>query len=218
MKVILNKFFVLKLVLYSALGYFIYLLLLITLQYFPLNDDVAFLNIKQDEIQLSYYKWAFFSHVFSSIFVILAGFTQFSATLRTHFIQLHRWSGKIYVFLVLFIAAPTGLIMAYHANGGIIAQVSFTILSVLWFYYTLKALLYIKKRNFAKHRNFMIRSYALTLSAVSLRLFKYLLIYFFELPPMDTYRIVSVLGWTVNLAVAELIIYKIAQKSIKSIS
>lgn len=205
----------LKIVLYSALAYFIYLLFLITLQYFPLNEEVAFLNIKQEEIQLTYYKWAFFSHVFSSIFIIVAGFFQFSKTIRKRFIQLHRWSGKIYVFLVLFIAAPTGLIMAYHANGGIIGQVSFTALSIFWFYCTLQALLYIKKLNFVQHRNFMIRSYALTLSAVSLRLFKYLLVFFLELPPMDTYKIVSVLGWTFNLAIAELIIYKLSHNNVK---
>lgn len=209
-----GKSLIIKLILYGCLLYFIYLLALITLQYIPLNDDVAFLNIKQEEIQLPYYRWTFFSHVYASMVVITLGLTQFSRSIRENFSELHKLSGKAYIILVLFISCPTGLIMAYHANGGLIAQVSFGVLSILWFYFTLNAFLAVKKGNYKKHRNFMIRSYALTLSAVSLRLFKYGIVNIFELPPMDTYKIVSVLGWTVNLGVAELVIWSIAKNRI----
>lgn len=208
MKLKLGRFFVLKIILYSSLIYFIYLLFLITIQYIPINYEVAFLNIKQEEIKLPYYKVAFFSHVYSSILIIILGLTQFSKTIRNQFSFIHRLNGKAYVFLTLVIASPTGLIMAYHANGGFIAQISFAILSVLWFVFTLKAFLFIKKGNFQKHKNFMIRSYALTLSAITLRLYKYAIVSIFELPPIDTYKIVSILGWVVNLAIAEMIIRK----------
>ena len=201
-----NRFLVLKVLLYGALLYFIYLLLLITLQYVPIDYDVAFLNLKQDEIKLTYYKVAFFGHVYMSMIVIVLGMFQFSKTIRTHFSQVHKLSGKLYVLFILLVAGPTGLIMAYHANGGIIAQLSFGVVSILWCFFTLKALLSIKKGEYQRHRNFMVRSYALTLSAVSLRLLKYGVVTIFELPPMDTYTLVSVLGWTLNLGIAELIL------------
>ena len=206
MKFNLNLFFVLKVILYGTLIYFIYLLALITIQYIPIKEDVAFLNIKQDEIVLPYYKVAFYSHVYTSIIVIILGLTQFSKTVRSKFNFIHKINGKAYIILILLIAGPSGLIMSYHANGGLIAQISFSILSILWFVFTLKAYQFIKKGDFQKHRNFMIRSYALTLSAISLRLFKYGIVTLFELPPMDTYKIISILGWTVNLAIAEIII------------
>lgn len=208
MKIDFNYLFVFKLIFYGALIYFIYLLGLITLQYIPINYEVAFLNLKQEEIQLPYYKLAFFSHVYTSMIVIVLGLTQFSKTIRKQFSFIHKLNGKGYILLILLIASPSGLIMAFHANGGLVSQISFSILSILWFVFTLKAFLYIKKRNYRKHRDFMIRSYALTLSAISLRLFKYGIVFFFELPPMDTYKIVSVLGWTLNLGIAELIIRK----------
>ncbi|MFC6267382.1 DUF2306 domain-containing protein [Frigoriflavimonas asaccharolytica] len=203
----MNKLLIIKLLIYGALAYFIYLLFLITIQYIPINDEAGFLLIKQEEIKIPYYKISFYGHVYTSIFVICLGFFQFSTTIRKRFSFIHRWFGKFYIFLILFIASPTGLIMAYHANGGLISQISFILLSILWFVFTLMALLKIKIRLFLQHKNFMIRSYALTLSAVSLRLFKFLIVYFFELPPMDTYKIVSILGWTINLAIAELIVY-----------
>ena len=206
MKLQLNRFLVLKIILYSTLIYFIYLLVLITLQYVPINDEVAFLNLKQEEIKLTYYKYAFFLHVYSSILVIIAGITQFSKTLRRQFSYIHKLSGKIYVLLILVLASPSGFIMALHSNGNNSTHISFCILSILWFFFTLKAYLSIKKGNYQQHKNFMIRSYALTLSAISLRLFKYWIVTIFELPPMDTYNIVAILGWTVNLAIAEIII------------
>uniref|UniRef100_UPI00404972F1 DUF2306 domain-containing protein n=1 Tax=Flavobacterium sp. TaxID=239 RepID=UPI00404972F1 len=217
MKQIINPFLFGKAILYGLLLYFIYLLLLITLQYIPINYEVAFLNLKQEEIKLTHYKWAFFGHVFSSIFIITFGLSQFSKTIRNRFAFVHKWSGRIYVLLILCIGSPTGLIMAYHANGGLIAQISFSMLSILWFVFTLKAYVSIRKRNYKQHKNFMIRSYALTLSAVSLRLFKYGIVSIFELPPMDTYKIVSVLGWVINLGIAEIII-RTAHQNPSSIS
>lgn len=214
MKELLNRSLVFKIIAYSFLIYFIYLLALITLQYIPIREDVAFLNIKQDEIQHSHYKLAFFSHVFTSIFVIALGITQFSKTIRKRFSFIHKLSGKIYITLILLVASPSGLIMAFYANGGLIPQISFSILSILWFTFTLKAFTSIRKRDFQKHRNFMIRSYALTLSAISLRLFKYGIVTVFELPPIDTYQIISVLSWTVNLVIAEWVILRIRTRRI----
>lgn len=204
----LNRLFFLKAILYGTLVYFIYLLALISIQYIPINYEIAFLNLKQEEIKLTYYKFAFFSHVYSSIIIITLGLTQFSTTIRNQFPFIHKINGKTYILLILLVASPSGLIMSYHANGGLISKVSFTILSILWFLFTLNAYKNIKKRNFEKHKNFMIRSYALTLSAISLRLFKYGIVSIFELPPMDTYKIVSILGWTINLGIAEMIIKK----------
>ncbi|MGL4632489.1 MAG: DUF2306 domain-containing protein [Leadbetterella sp.] len=173
--------------------------------------------MKQKEIRLTYYKYAFFCHVFSSIVIIVLGLTQFSRTILKQFPKIHRLNGKGYILLILLISSPSGLILAYHANGGLISKISFSFLSILWFVFTLKAYTFIKKKDFAKHRDFMIRSYALTLSAISLRLFKYGIVFFFALPPMDTYKIVSVLGWTINLGIAEILIMKISMSTLKTV-
>lgn len=208
MRLNFQPFCFLKVILYSSLLYFIYLLVLITLQYIPINYEVAFLNLKHEEIKLSHYKVAFLSHVYSSILIILLGITQFSKTIRKQYKTIHKLSGKAYIILILLIACPSDFIMSYHANGGFIGEISFSILSFFWFLFTLKAYTFIKKREYQKHSDFMIRSYALTLSAISLRLFKYGIVTIFELPPMDTYKIVAVLGWTINLGIAEIIIRK----------
>ena len=195
-----------KLTWYLFLGYFGYLMVLITAQYFPLDFDVAFLKVKQDEIQLSHYQISFFTHVYTSILTLLLGFFQFSKTLRNKYPIVHRNIGKLYIGIIVLLAGPSGLVMGYHANGGIYSQISFCLLAVLWIYFSVMAYVYARKKNWTLHKNFIYRSYALTLSAISLRLFKWVIVGAFELPPMDTYKIVSWLGWIVNLVIAELLI------------
>ena len=64
----------------------------------------------------------------------------------------------------------------------------------------------IQKGNVIDHRKWMMRSYALTLSAITLRLWKWGIVKVFEPRPMDVYRVVAWLGWVLNALVAEYII------------
>jgi len=180
----------------------------ITLQYIPYNTDVAFLGIKQQVIGMLHYRIAFFTHVYTALFVLPAGFIQFSPYVLSHFKKLHRLSGWIYTVFVLLLVAPSGFVMGIYANGGLSSQISFCVLALLWFYATLMAIISITKKDILSHRKWMIRSFALTLSAISLRAWKYILVYLFHPAPMDNYRMVAWLSWVVNLLIAEIIIFK----------
>ena len=189
----------------AAFVYFAQLMVLITLQYVPVNYDVSFLQLKS-EINLLHYQFAFFTHVYSSIFVLLLGFFQFIPWIRKKYKKSHRIIGTLYVLIILFLSAPSGLVMGYYGNGGFYSQLSFCIQAILWFVFTLMAFRYAKNTNYIDHFNFMTLSYALTLSAISLRLFKWIIVGVWELPPMDTYKIVVWLGWIFNLIIAYVII------------
>ncbi len=195
---------ILKIAYYLVMCYFSYLMILITIQYIPIRFDVAFLNVKEEAIQHKYYQIAFFSHVFTSIFVLLSGIPQFSETIRNRYPKIHQVLGKIYVFLILFVASPSGLIMGFHGNGGTLSIIAFIFQAVLWFVFTLMAFEYAKQRKWQKHKDFMLRSFALTLSAITLRLLKWIIVSTLAPPPMDTYRFVSWAGWAVNLILVEI--------------
>lgn len=183
-------------------------MLRITLPYLSLKDNTAFLQIKQWVINNSVWKFSFYAHVFTSIFLLLAGFTQFSNYILKKYKKLHRSMGYIYVIILLGISAPAGFIMSLYTNGGIYSQIAFTTLSILWFSFTLMAFLKVKQKDFVAHKNFMIRSYALTLSALTLRAWKLGIVLIFMPAPMDAYRIVAWLGWVPNLLLAEYVIRK----------
>lgn len=187
-------------------GFFCYLMLKISLQYIPIDFDVAFLRIKQPYVDRVYYQVAFFTHAFVAVMALPAGFTQFSQGLRRRYPQFHRWMGWLYAGSIIALAGPSGLIIGIHANGGWSSQLAFCLLAVLWVWFTWQAIVYAKRRNWQKHRNFMYRSFALTLSAITLRAWKFALVALLQPRPMDVYRWVAWLGWVVNLLLIELFI------------
>ena len=176
------------------------------------RTDIDFLMSKQKIVRLMHYMGAFYVHIFSSLLVLLAGATQFSQVLMTKYAVIHRNIGKMYVFLVLVVSAPGALIMSYYANGGTIAKVGFIILSILWWIFTWLAYSKIRERNFVSHANFMLRSYALTFSAITLRIYQFLIHQFFAtnfpLDSLQTYQMLSYMSWIPNLIVVEILIYK----------
>lgn len=174
----------------------------ITTAYIPYNTDVGFLRIKQEYISIDHWRFAFFIHVYASMWVLFAGFTQFSNRLLRNQPKLHRTLGYIYVIDVLLITGPAGLLMGFYANGGVFSRIGFVSLAVLWILFTALALIKVKQKNFKAHRKLMILSYSLTLSAITLRAWKYLITNTMTLPPMDVYRVVAWLGWVGNLVVA----------------
>jgi len=192
---------------YGLLLFFTYLMLLITLQYIPIKRDAAFLLTKQDVVGLLHYRIVFFAHVYTGMFILISGMLQFPEYIRKHFPAVHKWSGRIYAFGIIFIAGPAGLVMGYYGNGGLVSQVAFCILAVLWVVFTWKAVAAARTRRIETHKKWMYRSFALTLSAISLRAWKWLFVFLFAPRPMDVYHVVSWLGWTGNLLVAEVIIY-----------
>ena len=199
-------FYAILMIIYA---FFSYLLLKITLQYIPYDTDVAFLRIKQDVIDIPFYKIAFFTHVYTAVLVLPAGFTQFSVYVRRRLPVLHRYTGWLYAAVVVVLAGPSGLYMGIYANGGFISQFSFILLAVLWIWFTIFAVIKALQGDYKSHREFLIRSFALAVSAITLRAWKYLLVFLFEPRPMDVYQIVAWLGWIPNIIIAELIIRKI---------
>ena len=103
--------------------------------------------------------------------------------------------------------------MSFYANGGIGSHLAFFTLSVLWWYFTLQAWRAAVARNFSKHRACVLRSFALTLSAITLRIWKLGMAHYFELPPMDIYRMVTWLGFVPNLVLAEFYLYRARRRN-----
>jgi uncharacterized membrane protein len=189
-----------------TLAFFTFLMAQITVEYIPYDTDVGFLRIKQDYIDLDHWRISFFVHVYASMWALLAGFAQFSSNLQDFYPRVHRTLGYVYVTNVLLITGPASLLMSLYANGGPTSKIAFGLLAIGWITFTAIALIKAKNGDFTAHRNFMIRSYALTLSALTLRAWKWSITNTVELPPMDVYRAVAWLGWVPNLLIAEMVI------------
>ena len=199
---------VLKILLIIGFGYFFWLMLKITLEYIPINTNVSFLMIKQTEVaERPEYLYFFYTHVYTSIFVLLTGFL---AIIRKNFglKNFHRNAGKIYIFFILIFAAPSGIYMGIFANGGLLSKISFVILGIFWWFSTLNAYQLARQKKFTEHKQWMWRSFALTISAITLRMWKVIIVYLFHPNPMDVYQIIAWFGWVSNIILIEYLIIK----------
>ncbi len=183
-------------------------MLKLTIPYFSFEIDVDFLLTKQAVIHIKIWRWAFYTHISTSLLVLVCGVVQFSQGILRRYPIWHRQLGKMYVLLILFASGPSGLIMAFYANGGIWAKTSFVVLTLLWMYFTAKAFMEIRRKRLRTHKAFMVRSYALTLSAVTLRLYSFILLpQLFRFYGKDAYVFLAYISWLPNALIAELVIY-----------
>ena len=145
-----------------------------------------------------------YAHVFASAIALALGPLQFFTRLRNRHISLHRWTGRIYLGMGVLIGGLAGLYMSFHSSGGIVARSGFAFLAIAWLYSGLRAYLAIRAGKVAEHRRWMIRNFALTFAAVTLRLY---------LPTsmvagFDSgiaYQAIAWLCWVPNLVASELL-------------
>ena len=181
-------------------------LFLTTSVYLTFRDDINFLLAKPDLVHNLIWRTAFYFHIVSGMACIITGPFQFVPYLRMKYLSFHRNLGKTYIGAILFFAAPTGLYMAFYANGGFWSGAGFFMLSLCWWATTYLAYRYILKGNVARHRQFMVYSFALTFSAVTLRIWVPLLSNFFHVDHEFTIIITAWINWVPNLFVAHLFV------------
>lgn len=171
---------------------------------FMLNGpDNGFLLTKSESVRYSVYLPAFYIHIATGSLVLIAGVFQLSKSIRVCYPKWHRSAGKIYIMVLLIFTAPSGLVMSFYANGGISARIGFALLAVLWWFFTWKGFRHITHQHWDLHREFMIRSYALTFAAVTLRLYSFI----FALAGMRgefIYTMIVWLSWVPSLIVVEI--------------
>lgn len=217
----LRKYFSLPLTLFVLIGIVFFVVMAEnTIPYFDFSPRKDFLGTKTFAVTSKLiFRLGFYIHISSALVVWLVAIPQFWPRLIQKYPTWHRNFGKIYVFGILFLAAPSGLILARFANGGLSAQVGFTLQCLVWWFLTLKAFLYIKEGNIAQHIRYIIRSLAVTYAAFSLRTESYVMYQFLDTKPIETYLTVVWLSWVGNLFLAEiLILTKIERYYIKFIT
>jgi uncharacterized membrane protein len=109
------------------------------------------------------------THMLIAPLALLLGPFQFIGAIRARAPRLHRYVGRIYVASCV-IAGVAGFATALHASGGPVAGWGFGILAMLWVAASLGGMFAAMRRQFQLHRLLMSLSYAMTFSAVTLRL------------------------------------------------
>ncbi len=141
-------------------------------------------------------------HIAASAIALALGPFQFLRSLRARVPRLHRWVGRLYVAACLFGGLAGGAI-AMYSTAGPVAGAGFLALAIAWVHTTTLAFAAVLRRDFATHERWMVRSFALTFAAVTLRIY---LPIGLELHPdgfVLPYTIIAWLSWVPNLILAE---------------
>ncbi len=183
------------------------LMLTKTLPYYTFEKGIHFLTTKSDETNDNpWFRLGFYVHITTSLVVLGLGLLQWLPVVAGVGPHLHRWLGLGYVVGILGLAAPSGLILARFANGGLAAQVGFTLQCVVWWLTTWVAYRAARQRQWPRHVDWLVRSYAVTLAALALRGESFIMYYAFGTKPIETYLTVTWLSWVGNLILAEVLL------------
>jgi uncharacterized membrane protein len=143
-------------------------------------------------------------HITAAAIALLMGPFQFLKVLRTKLPAVHRWMGRIYVTACI-VGGIAGGSIALFSTSGLPAGLGFLSLAILWVPFTLMAWISAMRKDFTAHERWMIRSFALTFAAVTLRI--YLPIAVIEAKgqfPVPAYQLIAWASWVPNLVIAEL--------------
>lgn len=154
-------------------------------------------------------------HASAAATALLVGVAQLLPLVRRRWPRIHRWTGRIYVIGCLA-GGVSGLVLSVGVSAGPIAAAGFGTLGVLWIYVTTQGWLAARRRCWGQHRRWMVRSYALTFAAVTLRLYLPLAVFasIHGYDFMVAYRAIAWLAWVPNAIVAELYVRRLAALSV----
>lgn len=165
-------------------------------------------------LQSRLYLVVFFTHISFGGLALLIGWCQFSAQFRSRYLNLHRAIGKVYVISVI-LSSVSGFTIAYFATGGIISSLGFMGLAIGWLFSIVKGYNSILKKNLQEHQAWMIRNYALTFAAVTLRIWLPFSQGALHMDFNAAYRIISWLCWVPNVFIAELVVRRTRTVSLR---
>lgn len=187
---------------FLAIGISIYL----SVQYFYFGADLsAFVQNKLRFAALSHVWYAvLYLHVATGVTSLCTGWVQFAGKLRARSIRLHQTLGRVYSVAVL-LSGLSGVYLSFYATGGWISSLGFLLMSLAWLYTLGKGVrAIVSGRNPDSHRKWMTLNYALTLAAVTLRIYLPISIAVFGFESFnDYYRVIAWLCWVPNVIFAQ---------------
>jgi predicted membrane protein DUF2306 len=124
-------------------------------------------------------------HIFFGSVALVTGFLQVWPWLRSRHPRVHRWTGRAYLFLGCFPSGVLVLGVAPISTAGFVGAVGNTVLALLWLGTSFAGYRAARRRQFAQHRAWMLRSVALTYSIVANRVWMFALLFAFS-PWVDT--------------------------------
>jgi uncharacterized membrane protein len=109
------------------------------------------------------------THILPAMLFMVLGPLQFVRSLRSKYPRVHRWSGRIFL-AASAVVGVTGLTLAFGKTiGGVDEKAAIALFGTFFLIALGKALWHALRRDFAEHREWMIRGYAIGLAVATIR-------------------------------------------------
>lgn len=170
------------------------------------NAGLVSFKLQKPDFELQPWIYVLYAHIVTAVFALVIGPFQLFIKPTHARKRWHRLMGYGYVFSII-VSGIVNVYLSLFATGGWVSGLGFMSLDVLWVATTLIATRKIIAKDVQAHRTWMLRSYALTFSAVTLRILLAPLAFLlgdFE----AAFRIVAWACWIPNLLVMEAVIYR----------
>jgi uncharacterized membrane protein len=149
--------------------------------------------------------------VIGGVFLAIAPF-QFSSRIRSRHLQFHRWSGRLLVAVAVPMAISGLALGSLFPFGGPIATSAVFGAGIFFLFALIRAVIAIRRRDIAHHREWMMRMFAVALGIATVRVVGLVLTAvtgesFQELAGISFWS-----GWVLTLGTAELWIRRTRKK------
>jgi uncharacterized membrane protein len=133
-------------------------------------SEIPMLRKAQEREYLGAIPFLIVPHVVAGIAALLSGPLQFSSRIRRRYPKFHRVLGRVYVVSV-FIAAPLAIAMSNVRRDfrDLYFAAAIAVQAGTWMVTTAAAFLMARNQHFQQHREWMVRSYAVTFTFVGTR-------------------------------------------------
>ena len=146
-------------------------------------------------------------HIVPGLIFVVLGPLQFVSTLRSRRPRLHRWMGRVVLTSGLVTGITALAISTQMAIGGAVERAATALFGVIFLVALGQAFVSIRRRQVARHREWMIRAFALGLAVATIRP---IVGAFFatksltHLTPHEFFGIAFWIGFTTHLVAAEI--------------
>ena len=184
---------------------------------YPTVDGIVALPlIEHDRILFRARPVATYLHVILAPLALAIGLLQLWPTLRARHPAVHRWTGRLFTVAVA-VSVPAGMALSVDEYGGRVATFGFFGMGVTTLVCLTMGILAILRRDRARHREWMIRTYAvLWSSSVGFRLLIILVIPLIAETPLpggfrEPYLAFIYISWPAGLLFADIYLSRTAR-------
>ena len=144
-----------------------------------------------------------FIHILPGGLFLSLGLLQFVPGIRRKHLQVHRWMGRVLVACGLIVGV-SALVMSFTMNiGGANETAATTLFAIVFLICLGKAYLHIRRKEVARHREWMIRAYGAGLGVATTRPMVGAFFAARRLSPHEFFGIAFWLGFTITFLAAE---------------